>query len=524
MKTTSGWSALGLCLIGSTALATTPPAATSPAATSPAAAGSPALVALPANAHPIVALALAFHAGAVDDPPGQAGLTYLTARVLAEGGTASLSSKQLLETLFPMAADLHARVDKEQTTFYATVHRDHVHKMVAILGDVVTHPRFDPAEFARLRDAAVNDVERRLRQGDDENLGKEALEELMFRGHRYGRLTLGHAADLRKLTLDDVKKQAARVFTRDRLTIGVAGGYTPAVVAELTKAVAPLPDQGAPLVEVALAKAHKPRVRIVEKQSASTAISIGIPWSLTRNSADFAALLVARSAFGEHRQFNGRLMQRLRELRGLNYGDYAYIEPFTQEGGDAVAAQTGRARRQGQFTIWLRPVQNENALFATRAALYELGRTVADEPFSDAEVARTKGFLDGYVLLYAQTDARKLGYALDDHALGARRAFLETLRADLAKVTTADVNRVWAKMKTLLPELEIVLVGPNAAAMKKAIVTNAPSPMHYQKDAQGRVPSQPAALLAADKIIEKLPFGVSGDGDVEIVPVAKMFE
>ena len=263
---------------------------------------------------------------------------------------------------------------------------------------------------------------------------------------------------------------------------------------------------------------------LVEKDTASTAVSIGVPWSLTRQSPDFAAWLVARSAFGEHRQFNGRLMQRLRELRGLNYGDYAYIEHFVQEGGDASNAQTGRARRQGEFTIWLRPVQNENALFATRAALYELARTVGEEPFSNEEVERTKGFLDGYVLLYAQTDARKLGYALDDHAVGNNRAFLENLRADIAKVTTADVNRVWSKMKTLMPQLEIVMVGPKAAELKKAIVTNAASPMHYQKDAQGNVPKKPEALLAADKQIEKLPLGVSGDADVEIVPVAKMFE
>src|SRR5207302_10135753 len=168
-------------------------------------------------------------------------------------------------------------------------------------------------------------------------------------------------------------------------------------------AVAVLPETGAPLVEIALHKPHGPRVRIVEKETASTAVSIGIPWSLTRQSPDFAAWLVARSAFGEHRQFNGRLMQRLRELRGLNYGDYAYIEHFEQEGGEAVTAQTGRSRRQGEFTIWLRPVQNENALFATRAALYELQRSAGEEPFSDAEVERTKSFLDGYVLLYAQT-------------------------------------------------------------------------------------------------------------------------
>jgi hypothetical protein len=48
--------------------------------------------------------------------------------------------------------------------------------------------------------------------------------------------------------------------------------------------------------------------------------------------------------------------------------------------------------------------------------------------------------------------------------------------------------------------------------------------MHYQKDAQGNVPKKPDALLAADKLIEKYPLGVSGDADVEVMPVGKMFE
>jgi zinc protease len=296
------------------------------------------------------------------------------------------------------------------------------------------------------------------------------------------------------------------------------------VVDKLRGAVATLPEKGAPVVDVPQQAPHKPRVRLVEKETASTAVSIGVPWALTRHSPDYAAFLVARSAFGEHRQFNGRLMQRLREARGLNYGDYAYIEHFVQEGGDAATAETGRARRQGELTIWIRPVQNENALFATRAALYELARSVGEEPFSDEEVERTKGFLDGYVLLYAQTDARKLGYALDDHALGSERSYLASLRGEIAKVTTADVNRVWAKMKTLMASLEIVMVTPKAKELKKAILTNAPSPMHYQKDAQGHVPKKPDALLAADKVIEKWPLGVKGDADVEVVPVAKLFE
>src|SRR5713226_1267402 len=111
-------------------------------------------------------------------------------------------------------------------------------------------------------------------------------------------------------------------------------------------------------------------------------------------------------------------MQRLREQRGLNYGDYAYIEHFQQQGGNAATAQLGRARHQQDFTVWLRPVQNENRLFALRAALYELRRSLADEPFSSAEIEQTNGFLDGYILLFDQTDQRKLGYALDEDSLG----------------------------------------------------------------------------------------------------------
>ena len=50
----------------------------------------------------------------------------------------------------------------------------------------------------------------------------------------------------------------------------------------------------------------------MEKISDSTAISIGMPWNLSHKDRDWPAMSVARSAFGEHRQLNGRLMQRLR--------------------------------------------------------------------------------------------------------------------------------------------------------------------------------------------------------------------
>jgi zinc protease len=480
------------------------------------------LLELPATQNAIVNVQLRFRSGAIDDPKGKAGLTYLAARVMTEGGTQALSAKQLLEALFPLAAELEVRVDKEMTTFSARVHKDNLGKLVPILTDVLLHPRWDPAEFRRLRDTAVNDIEKRLRQGDDENLGKESLSELMYRGHPYGRSTLGHASELKSLSLQDLQQHAARVFTADRLTVGVSGGYPPSLGKDVAHALARLPAKSQPPAAVPEQGPHGPRFLLVEKLADSTAISIGLPYGLSHNDPDWPAMSVARSAFGEHRQFNGRLMQRLREARGLNYGDYAYIEHFEQDGFDAATAQNGRARQQQDFTIWLRPVRDDNRLFAVRAALYELSRSLKEEPFSKEEVEQTKGFLDGYILLFDQTDARKLGYALDDQFYGMP-GFLATWRSGLRFVTPDQVNSAWRKW--IDPsKLEIVLAGKDMASVKKTVLSGEPTPIHYQRDATGKTPEKPPAQLATDKEIEKFPFGAQADADVQVFPVEKMFE
>jgi zinc protease len=480
------------------------------------------LLALPANQNAIVNVQFRFRTGAIDDPKNKAGLTALTARVMVEGGTQALSAKQLLEALFPMAAELDVRVDKELTTFIARVHRDNLTKFLPILGDVVLHPRWDPEEFRRLRDAEVNDIEKRLRQGDDENLGKESLQETMFRGHPYGRLTAGHVAALKSMTLAELQQHAARVFTADRLTVGVSGGYPADLGKNLAQLLSSLPARSEPQADVPEAPPHGPRFLLVEKNADSTAISIGMPWTLSRKDPDWPAMSIARSAFGEHRQMNGRLMQRLREARGLNYGDYAYIEHFRQDGFDAATAQTGLGRRQQEFTIWLRPVRDENRLFALRAALYELARSLGEEPFSADEVEQTKGFLDGYILLFDQTDARRLGYALDDQFYGMS-AFLAGWRSSLAGVSAEQVNSAWRKW--IDPEkLEIVLAGRDMATVKKTVLAGDPTPIQYQRDASGKTPEKPAAQLATDKEIEKFPFGARADADVQVVPVEQMFQ
>jgi hypothetical protein len=121
---------------------------------------------------------------------------------------------------------------------------------------------------------------------------------------------------------------------------------------------------------------------------------------------------------------------------------------------------------------------------------------------------------------------------MDGAALGAPE-FLERLRAQIAGLTTAEVNQAWQRwMRPLWPArggkatsgLQIVMVGPNAAATKQALVAGTPSPMHYPRDASGKSPDKPAAQIEEDKAIAAFPLGISGDGDVEITSAAKVFQ
>jgi zinc protease len=104
-------------------------------------------------------------------------------------------------------------------------------------------------------------------------------------------------------------------------------------------------------------------------------------------------------------------MQDLRGKRGLNYGDYSYIEDFIQDGFSTFPVPTN-PRRQQYFSIWIRPVPNDKAAFALRAALWELDRLI-QHGMTPEQFGTTRAFLLNYSKLWVQTLSRRLGYVMD---------------------------------------------------------------------------------------------------------------
>ena len=66
---------------------------------------------------PLVTFRIVFTTGSAADPAEKPGLAYLTAMMLANGGSRDMTYQQIVDAMFPMASSLHAQVDKEMTTF-----------------------------------------------------------------------------------------------------------------------------------------------------------------------------------------------------------------------------------------------------------------------------------------------------------------------------------------------------------------------------------------------------------------------
>jgi zinc protease len=474
---------------------------------------NPRTVFLPSATNPLVAIRLYFDVGAADDPPGKEGLATLTAAMLGEGGTRARTYAEVLDALYPMAARIRTYGDKDAVVFEGTVHRDNLAAFADLLAAQVLEPRFSPEDFTRNRQDALDHLTKTLRGNDDESLGKEAFSGLLYRGHPYQHPTSGTVAGLGAISLDDVKRFYADHFTRDRLVVGLAGGYPEGFTRSFTARFDALPARGRPRTALpAVPTRRGSELLLVEKAARANAISLGHPLRITRAHDDFYPLTVARSYLGEHRTFNGVLMINMRQKRGLNYGDYAYVETFIQDGGTTFPLPN-IPRRQQHFEIWIRPVAPANTGFALRQAIHETDKLIR-EGIPKEEFEETRTFLLNYVNLWAQDLSRRLGYAIDGLVYG--RDVIAELKARLPTMKKADVDRAVRKHLSL-KNLAIAVVGEDAEALKKTLTGGKPTPIVYDTK------NTPAAVLKEDKVIERFPLPISA-ARTRVVPVADMFE
>lgn len=468
-----------------------------------------------------IIIKLMFRAGSICDPKGKEGLTDLTANTITRGGTATKTSREIQELIYPMAASFNTSVDKEVTVFTFAVHKDFLDSFYTVVKGLILTPSFAESDFNRVKTNQQVYVDQVIRASSDEDYSKFALEDLLFRGTNYQHMIAGTSSGVASVTLDDVKQQYKNYFTKDNLVIGIAGNYSTTFLARLKTDMAKLPS-----LQKQLPVPGKPnnpeglQVELISKPEAlGSAIFTGFPLPITRSNNEFAALMVANSFLGEHRKSYGKLYEKIRTTRSMNYGDYSYIEWY-EAGGSNMLPVPGVPRRSNYFSIWIRPVQiaeglkqqyselkdiqTGHAVFSLKLALREIDNLVKNG-MSNEDFEATRTFLRSYNKLYVQTPERQLGFLMDSRFYG-RTDYIKEMDALLAKLTVTDVNNAIKKYwQTKNMFISIVTDDSEATTIKKALEEGTVTPMSYSNLVKEGLPKE---VLKEDDEIAKYPLNV----------------
>ncbi len=471
---------------------------------------------------PFITLQATIHSGSAQDPLGQEGLAFITAQLLLQADTQHATYQQRQEQLSAMGTSIEVQVDKEMTTFRSRVHVDFYSEFAPIFTELLTAPKFHAKAFQIAKNKASNFTGQHLRYANHEELGKELLYESLYPNHPYQHPNSGYLSTQENIELEDAKNFYNNNLRNHHLTVLSSGTLNSTETSFLKQLADNWNQQGRNI-----SKDYYPNsvyqgrdLLYIEKDEPSTAISFGYPIDMNRGRKDFTALLLANTYLGLHRG-PGQLYTRMRELRGLNYGDYSYIEYFPQ-GMFRMKPNPNNARQHNIFQIWIRPVQEQHTHFAVRNAMFELDKLIKNG-IPEEEFETIKSYLYNRIPQMVDKDSLWLGYKLDSHYYHLNHPryqqdnypeTIEKIRQELRSLTRDQVHQVIQHHLTS-DSMQLVLIGPNAQKWVDSIVQEAPSPIHYEV-------SVPESILKEDQQIERFPLNIE-KRQTRIIPLDSIF-
>ena len=190
---------------------------------------------------PVVCLSVLYPIGSAGDPVDRFGLTSLTADLLDEG-TQSLDGLALHDALARLGSHLEGEVGPDAAALGLVTLSRNGPRAAALLADVACHPRFDPADFARVRD---NRVSRLVQMRDvPAAVAERIFSQQLYGAHPYGHSPVGVESSLRATTLDDVARFHEDVLLDTTPTIMAVGDVAHEDVVRWVDAAWPLRDRG----------------------------------------------------------------------------------------------------------------------------------------------------------------------------------------------------------------------------------------------------------------------------------------
>ncbi|MFZ0050540.1 MAG: pitrilysin family protein [Desulfobaccales bacterium] len=308
---------------------------------------------------PMVSLQLFIKAGALQDPKGKEGLANLTASLLLSGGKGR-SAPQIAQEVDFIGARLGARGGDDFATISLVILKKDLGAGLGLLQDVLLHPAFAPAEVQ----LKVAQFEAALKSEEDDPMvvARRTFAQDLYGDFPYGHPVMGTPQGLAAITPQDLAQFHRTYYRPNNAVLSVVGDLTQDEARQwVTKifgawAAAPLPSPK----PAAIPPLTERKVVLIDRDISQANIILG-NLGINRQNPDFYACQVMNYILGGG-GFSSRLMDEIREHRGLAYSVSSSFSPGLGPGPFTVSLETknpSAAEAISQVRMQLKLIMNQ---------------------------------------------------------------------------------------------------------------------------------------------------------------------
>jgi len=377
------------------------------------------------HANPLIAIRFAFFGGASQDENGKEGAAYFVTAMMDEGaGDLDATAFQEREQALAMRLDFDAGRDVMLGNLQTlTANKDEVFDLVRL---ALSQPRFDADALERVRAQILAGL--KFDENDPATVASLAWDRVAFQNHPYARPVKGTKESVAAISSDDLRNYVRRVFARDKLVISVVGDIDAEELGKaLDKLFGDLPAQS-DLATVAEAKPPLGPAREVIVMDVPQSVAQFGHRGVARQDDDFIPAYVLNYIIGGG-GFSSRLMEEVREKRGLAYSVYSNLYPY-QHGAVFVGHVATKNEALGQSLAVIKD---------------ELGR-LADQGPNAEELKDARNYLTGAYALRFESSAsiasQLLWIQIEDLGID----YVDRRNALIEAVTLDDIKRVAKRM------------------------------------------------------------------------------
>jgi zinc protease len=385
---------------------------------------------------PLLAMQFGFTGGCSQDPQGKEGLSYFVSGMLDEGA-GDIKSQAFQEKLEDLAIQMSFDASRDAMTGGLKTLTKNKDEAFRLLHLALTEPRMDKDAVERVRGQIYSVIKA---QAEDPNtVASNAWFARVFEGHPYGEQVKGSLETIAKITPDDLKSYTAKTFARSNLFVAVVGDITADDLrAALDSVFGELPEKANLKTIKDAPWRTDPRQTVIPRATPQTIVNFGLPGP-KRQDPDFIPAYVLNYIVGGG-GFASKLMEEVREKRGLAYSVYTYLYPFDHAG------------------VFLGSVATENSRVTESVdVIKKVLADVAENGPTAEELENAKRYLTGsYALRFSSSSAiAQIMLWIQIENLGID--YIDKRNSLIEAVTLDDVKRV---AKLIAPdELVMTVVG-----------------------------------------------------------------